>query len=66
MLIDDHEANQGKRIHNSIKDNLPSIVRPFFWKKKEKELEANSILKQVTHKIHPSIMAQSLIGKEKS
>jgi len=63
----DHEANQVKRIHNSLKDNSCPILTLALRKKKEKELGTNSILMQVTvtSKIHPSIMIQPLISKKK-
>ena len=59
------EANKGKRIHKSLRDDPRPIATPALRKKKEKELAENPSQKNTPKQLHPSIIAQPLINKEK-
>jgi len=58
------EKNQEKRPHRSLKDNPRPFATPAMRKKEERELE-NIEIPPPKSQIHPSIMTQPLIHKEK-
>ena len=55
----------GKRAHRSLRDNPSPIVTPALRKKKENELLDKPKTQTKSTQIHPSILAQPLIDKEK-
>ena len=59
------ESSPGKKIHRSLKDNPRPIATPALRKKKENELMENPKQKSTRSQIHPSILTQPLINKEK-
>ena len=65
---DNSESNKEKRVRKSLKDNPRTIATPALRKKSENELREtqNSEPKSSPSQIHPSIIAQPLINKEKN
>ena len=59
------ETNKGKRIHKSLRDDPRPIATPALRRKKEKELAEHPPQKNTPKQLHPSIIAQPLINKEK-
>jgi len=64
---EDTEMNNSKRPNKSLKDNPREIITPALRKKKEKEIQENhtASLQPIRTQIHPSILAQPSINKEK-
>lgn len=62
---DKPEVNKGKKIHRSLKDDPKPIAIPALRKKRENELKDSPKQKSYQNQIHPSIMTQPLINKEK-
>lgn len=57
---------QSKRRHKSLKGNPTPITTPALRKKKENELAENPSIQITPNQIHPSIIAQPSINKEKA
>ncbi len=66
QLSKEVEANAEKRRHKSLKDQPRPISTPALRKRKELEMtDRNNELKSPPTQLHPSIIAQPSINKEK-
>jgi len=63
---EEESKNQGKRRHKSLKDDPRPFATPALRKKKEKELAETPNIQINPNQIHPSIIAQPSINKEKA
>jgi len=65
MSKGDINKSQEKRRHKSLKDDPRPIATPALRKKKEREIAENMDVQPTPNQIHPSIMSQPNINKEK-